>query len=285
MKTLITIVLLSLPAAGFAQFYVNDPASQGDGQVIDFCSQGRFLIFTGNCSLPERSKYKDSITVKACADVPALLSQGLGSLYPHAKTEIYQDLPADSVYGTLAQPFILGFFFVGEGDIKGGFVTGPKKEKVYPAAEACISRYDLYGGFTSHSKYSPDFPAPVALRGRILSRTEIIYGGEGAMAASWPKLCKPKLSLVYPTRTFSGRLKNDTTKFFETLREEKTKQVLKTLEGICASCSQYIQAGHPLARLCPPNSDVCKVKKILPGTEQFILENYCLAIHPEYGTK
>ncbi|MCX5785449.1 MAG: hypothetical protein NTX59_07155 [Elusimicrobia bacterium] len=284
MKIWLIAFILLLPKPGFGQFYVDNAAPQGDEPIIDFCSQGRFLIFTGNCSLPEKSKFKDSITLKACTDIPAFLSQGLDALYPQTKTEIYQDLPADSVYETLAKPFVLGFFFIGEGDIKGGFVTGPKKEKVYPAIEACISKYDLYGGFTSHSKYSPDVAAPAALRGRILSRTELIYGGAGAAAASWPKLCKPKLSLVYPTRTFAGRMKSDAAKFFETLKEEKKKQVLKTLEGICSACPQYIKAGHPLARLCPPNSDVCKVKKIMPGTEQFILENYCLAIHPEYGS-
>ncbi|HAH31712.1 MAG TPA: hypothetical protein DCL44_05295 [Elusimicrobia bacterium] len=283
MKILIVIILLSLPVSGSAQFYVNNVAPEAEGQIIDFCSQGRFLIFTGNCYLSENSKFKDSITLKACADIPAFLSQGLGALYPQAKTEEYKNLPADSVYETLSKPFVLGFFFVGEGDIRGGFVTGPGKEKVYPEIGACVSKYDLYGGFTSHSKYSPEVPAPAALRGRILSRTELIYGGAGAAAASWPKSCKPKLSLVYPTRTFAGRMKGDVTKFFETLKDEKKKQVLKTLKDICSACQQYTRAGHPLASLCPPNSDMCKIKKIPPGAEQFILENYCLAIHPEYG--
>ena len=280
MKTLIAIVFLSLPPAGFAQFYVNDAAPQGEEPVIDFCSQGRFLIFTGNCALSENSKFKDSITLKACADIPAFLSQGLGALYPQARTDIYRNLPADSVYETLMKPFVLGFFFVGEGDAKGGFVTGPKKEKVYPAIEACVSKYDLYGGFTSHSKYSPAIAAPRALRGLVLSRVEILHGDSLSQPGSWTRLCKPKLSLVYPTRTFAGRMKSDAAKFFETLKEEKKRQVLKTLEGICSACPRYIAAGHTLARLCPPNSDVCKVKKILPGTEKFILENYCLAIHP-----
>ncbi|HAF95936.1 MAG: hypothetical protein A2021_02485 [Elusimicrobia bacterium GWF2_52_66] len=279
MKKLIMIVLLSLTASGSAQFYVDKAASQKK-EAIDFCSQGRFLIFAGNCSLPKKSKYKDSVTLNTCSDIPAFLSRSLGALYPRAEIEIYRDLTPDSVFINLTQPAVLGFFFIGEGDARGGFVTGPQKEKFYPDIDACVSKYDLYGGFTSHSKYSPTIPAPPAARGRVLSRVETLYGDSEALPDSWTRLCKPKLSLVYPTRTLAGRMKEDAAKFFETLQDEKKKQILKTLENICPVCPRYVAAGHPIARLCPPNSDACKTQKMSSATAKFILENYCQAVSP-----
>jgi hypothetical protein len=178
------------------------------------------------------------------------------------------------------KPGVLGFFLIGEGDTKGGFITGPARERVYPDVSGCLSSYDLFGGFTSHSKYSPSVPAAKADRGTVLSRTQTLYGGAGAMGDSWAKLCKPRLSLVYPTRTFAGRMKGDVNKFVALLEEEKRKHVLKTLAVICDNCRGHVQAGDELARLCPPNSDVCKLRKITPGSEEFILKNYCLALAP-----
>lgn len=201
-------------------------------------------------------------------------------LYPNASVETYEDLPADGVLERLMRPLVLGFFFIGEGDTKGGFITGPARERVYPDVASCLSAYDLFGGFTSHSKYSPSSPAPKIERGLVLSRTQTLYGAAGAARDSWSKLCKPLISVVYPTRTFSGRMKDDAIKFIGLLEEEKRKHVLKTLGLICDNCAGHIAAGDALAQLCPPNSNVCKLRKIVPGSEKFVLENYCSAPAP-----
>ena len=42
-----------------------------------------------------------------------------------------------------------------------------------------------------------------------------------APAGSWPRLCKPGVSLVYPTRTFAGGMKTDVKKFLNLLADEK----------------------------------------------------------------
>jgi hypothetical protein len=254
-----------------------------DVKAIDFCARGKFVLFTGKCSLTDASKYKDSVSQKACNDVSSIMSSGLRGLYPYAEVEVYNNFTADELLEKFMQPSVLGFFFVGEGDAKGRFITGADRDLVSPAMEYCVSVYDVFGGFISHSKYSPDIPAPKNLQGLILSKTELVYNGAGgAVKGSWARLCKPKISLVYPTRTFAGRMKNDAFKLLGELKEQKKKQVLKVLDNICAVCDQYTQANHPVAALCPPNSDLCKVKQIVPGSENLLMENYCLAIHPEY---
>ena len=245
---------------------------------MNFCASGKFLVYLGSCS--PGGKMKDVISSKACADVGSLLSNGLPVLYPNARVEGYTGLSADDVMASLMRPGVLGFFFVGEGDTKGAFITGPERERVYPTMTACLSNFDLFAGFTSHSKYSPAVPAPKDERALVISRTQTILGGSGAVADSWPKLCKPRLSLVYPTRTFAGRMKDDVKKFLGLLQDEKRKHVLKTLSDICDNCPGHVAAGDELARFCPPASDVCRVRRITPGTEEFILKNYCLALAP-----
>ena len=245
---------------------------------INFCAPGKFLVYSGSCS--PGGKQKDVISEKACGDVSAMLSQALPLLYPNASVEPYAGLTSDEVLESMMKPGVLGFFFIGEGDTKGGFITGPERGRVYPEVSACTSGCDLFGGFTSHSKYSPSVPAARTDRGTVLSRTQVLYGAAGALPDSWPKLCKPRLSLVYPTRTFAGRMKGDAKKFIALLEEEKRKHVLKTLGTICDNCRGHVAAGDELARLCPPNSDVCKLRKITPGSEEFILKNYCLALAP-----
>jgi hypothetical protein len=283
MRLKILLLLSVLPAAAWAQAapaFQGRPASAASG-TSDFCAKGKFLLFTGNCSLPPDSPYKATISLKACADVNSALSAGLSGLYPYAGLYTYRDLTADSVRETLMQSSVLGFFFIGEGDFKGGFITGKNREVVYPEQESCISMYDVFGGFTSHSKYSPEVPAPKRLRGKILARAELVYKGAGAPAGSWPRLCYPKVSLVYPTRTSAGRMKNDALKLLDTLQERKKEQVLEVLQGICRSCDSYARSDSPLAKLCPPLSDACGTKQISPDTAKVILENYCYAIHPE----
>jgi hypothetical protein len=277
------VTSLLLAAAAHAQpgpVYQGRAAAPANG-TMDFCATGRFLLFTGNCYLPGDSPYKDSISAKACAGVNAVLTGGLSDLYPNARVYVYNDLSADSVRETLMQSAVLGFFFIGEGDANGGLMTGTDREAFYPEAESCISLYDVFGGFTSHSKYSPDVPAPPRLRKRILAKTELIYRGAGAPAGSWAKLCYPKVSLVYPTRTYAGRMKKDAAKLIGELQEQKKKQVLEVLKSICGTCDSYAQSGGPLAQLCPPQSDACGSGIITPDTAKIILENYCYAIHPE----
>jgi hypothetical protein len=269
-------LLLAAPAA--AQFKpFNSPTE--DLPTPNFCAQGKFVIFTGSCQAGAGTA-KDAISRKACDDVAAVLNEALPVLYPNATVEVYSDLTADGVMERLMRPLVLGFFFIGEGDAKGGFVTGPKRERVYPEVSACTSNYDLFGGFTSHSKYSPAVPAPKSVRGLVLSRTETLYSGAGAMPDSWPKDCKPMISLVYPTRTLAGRMKGDALKLAGLLQDQKRSHVLKTLSTICDNCPGHVAAGDGLAGFCPPNSDVCKLRKITPGTEEFVLKNYCRALAP-----
>jgi hypothetical protein len=212
--------------------------------------------------------------------VVSVLAEALPSLYPNATVDRSSGLAAEEVLESLVRPNVLGFFFVGQGDAKGAFITGPELEKVYPDFSACVSKYDLFGGFTSHSKYSPSAPAPKALRGLVLSRTEVLYEAAGAAPDSWPKFCRPRLSLVYPTRTFSGRMKNDALKFAALLREKKRSHMMKTLSAICGNCAGHVAAGNEVAKLCPPNSDVCRQRTLTRAAEQFALENYCLALAP-----
>lgn len=272
-----TALLLSAPFPARAEFKPFG-AQAAEMPAINFCATGKFLLYTGSCS--PGGKQKDVISAKACADVLSALSQALPLLYPNAAVEPYSGLTAEEVFENFVKPGVLGFFFIGEGDTKGGFITGPGRERVYPDPSACMAGYDLFGGFTSHSKYSPSVPAAKTDRGAVLSRTQLLYGGGGAAADSWARLCKPRLSLVYPTRTFAGRMKGDVRKFITLLEEEKRKHVLKTLGTICDNCRGHVQAGDELAPLCPPNSDVCKLRKITPGSEEFILKNYCLALAP-----
>lgn len=278
--TAASLLLAVSAAAQTAPAYREQKAAPASG-AMDFCATGRFLIFTGNCYLPDDSPYKDSISAKACAGVNSVLTAGLSDLYPYARVYTYNDLPADSLRETLMQSAVLGFFFIGEGDASGGLMTGTDREAFYPEAESCIALYDVFGGFTSHSKYSPDIPAPGRLRKRILAKTELIYRGAGAPAGSWAKLCYPKISMVYPTRTFAGRMKKDASKLIGGLQDRKQKQVFEVLKSICASCDVYAQSGGPLAQLCPPQSDVCGSGSITPDTAKLLLENYCYAIHPE----
>ena len=69
-------------------------------------------------------------------------------------------------------------------------------------------------------------------------------------------------------------------KLLGVLQDEKRKHVLKTLGTICDNCAGHAAAGGPLAQLCPPNSNVCKLRKIVPGSEELILKNYCSALAP-----
>jgi hypothetical protein len=275
-KILLTLAIFSVPASAEFTPFGSPPA---DVPPINFCAQGRLLIFTGSCD-PGPGTKKDSISRPACAQVAGVLNDVLPVLYPNAQIENYSDLTADGVMEKLMRPLVLGFFFVGEGDVRGGFITGPKRERVYPDPGACTSNYDLFAGFTSHSKYSPSVAAPEKLRGRVLSRTQTLYSAAGAMLDSWPKLCKPRISLVYPTRTFSGRMESDALKFAGLLQEEKKKHVLGVLNTICDNCPGHVAAGDALAGFCPPNSDVCKLRQITPGSEEFVLKNYCRALGP-----
>lgn len=277
-RRLFFLLSLVCAAPSAAEFRPFGSQAQAEAPAINFCAQGKFLVFTGDC-LPS-ARIKDEISRKACSDAAGVLGQALPALYPNAQLENYSDLTAEQVLQALMRPNVLGFFFIGRGDVKGAFVTGPEREKVYPDFSACMSSYDLFGGFTSHSRYSPASPAPRTARGKVLSRTDLVYAGAGAAPESWPKYCKPKWSLVYPTRTFAGRMKGDAVKFVSLLQEEKRKHVLKTLAVICDNCQGHVAAGGELARLCPPNSDVCKLRKVTPGSEEFILKNYCLALAP-----
>ncbi|HAN05821.1 MAG TPA: hypothetical protein DCQ25_11420 [Elusimicrobia bacterium] len=275
-KLALALSLLAAPAA--AQFKPFNAKAQ-EAPAINFCATGKFVIAAGNCE--PGTKHKDAVSPKACSDAAELLYDGLGYLYPNAKAEYYQDLTPDEVLEKLNRPLVLGFFFVGEGDPKGGFVTGPERGRLYPNAAACSANApDLFGGITSHSKYSPEYPAGKADTGKVISRHQLLYGAEGSSPGSWSRLCKPRLSLVYPTRTFAGRVKDDVKKLLAALQDEKKKHVLKTLAAICDNCAGHAAAGGPLARLCPPQSDVCRQRKIQPGTEELILTNYCAALAP-----
>ncbi len=267
-------LLLSAAAAEFRPF------SQQAVEVppIDFCGSGRFLVYTGSCSPGGRQK--DVISRKACADVASALEAGLPLLYPNAPVTVYDNLTPDGVMQSLTGQRVQGFFFVGEGDTKGAFLTGPARERLYPDISACVSGYDLFGGFTSHSKYSPALPAPKADRALILSRTQTIFSGADAVAESWPGLCKPRVSLVYPTRTFAGRMKDDVKKLLTLLQGEKRKHVLKTLAVICDNCPGHVASRDELAQFCSPYSNVCSLRKLTPGNEDFVLKNYCLALAP-----
>jgi len=272
------LILSLLAPAARAEFRTFGARAAEELPQMSFCGSGQFIIFTGSCQ--PGKKNKDAMSPKACGDVVSALTDGLPVLYPNASVQVVSDRGAEEVMNALTRPGVLGFFFVGEGDTKGAFITGPGRERVYPDINACMSAYDLFGGFTSHSKYSPAVPAPAADRGLILSRTETLYAATGAMPDSWVKFCKPRLSLVYPTRTFAGRIKDDIKKFMGMLQDEKRKHALKTLGTICDNCAGHAAAGDELARFCPPSSNVCRARKLTPDTAKFILENYCLALAP-----
>jgi len=278
MRVKVFLVLSLLAPGARAEFKPFGAGASEELPALNFCAEGKLLVFSGSCRPGEKNK--DVISPKACNDVVAALRQGLPVLYPNAFVQYSRDLGSDEVMRSLMRPGVLGFFFVGEGDAKGAFVTGPDREKVYPDISACLSDFDLFGGFSSHSKYSPSGAAPKAERGLVLSRAETLYSAAGALPDSWPELCKPRLSLVYPTRTFAGRMKDDVKKFMGLLQEEKRKHVLKTLGTICDGCAAHMAAGSELARFCPPASNVCRTRRIAPGTEKFILENYCLGLAP-----
>jgi hypothetical protein len=273
---LLALLLAAAPAA--AEFRPFNSQAE-ELPPLNFCGNVKFVIAAGSCS--PGGKYKDVINPKSCEETSRTLYDSLSYLYPNASVEFFQDLTPDELTEKLARPLTAGFFLVGEGDTKGGFLTGPEREPFYPSELICgTNSFDLYGGFTSHSKYSPQQPAPKADRALVISRTQTIYDGAAAPAGSWAKLCKPRISLVYPTRTFAGRMKDDVKKLVGALQDEKKKHVLKTLGSICDNCQGHLQAGDNLAQLCPPNSNVCKARKILPGTEEFILKNYCSALAP-----
>jgi hypothetical protein len=256
-------------------------SSETPEKPIDFCVKGRLLIFTGNCVLPKGSASGDSISLKACDGARALLIDGLSELYPQAQIYEFNNLEPKDVLSKFSYK-VLGFFMIGEGNAEGGLITGQSRQPVYPSKNSCLASYDVFGGLFSHSKYSPDAPAPAKLRVRTLSRMQLVAGGAQEPSGSWPNLCGPKLSLVYPTRTFAGRMKDDVKKLIAELAERKRTQASKALESICGACDQYVQAGYPLGKLCPPNSDVCASKTITPGSEQLVMDNYCLLFHPDF---
>jgi len=273
------LLLLSLAAPASAQFRAFNAGEQAAAPTINFCASGKFVIFAGSC-MPE-GKHKDAISAKACNDAVQGLYAGLTYLYPNAAVEYQQYPTPDDIVEKLMRPLTLGFVFVGEGDTKGGFVTNPEGQKFYPNMSVCqAGGYDLFAGFTSHSKYSPESPAKKADPAKVISRHQLLYVGAGAAPGSWSQLCKPRLSLVYPTRTFAGRVKDDVKKLLGALQDEKRKHVLKTLGTICDNCAGHAASGGPLAQLCPPNSNVCKLRKIVPGSEELILKNYCSALAP-----
>lgn len=273
------LVLLALAAAPAGAEFQPFNAAPAAAPETDFCAPGKFLIFAGSCS--PVGKRKDVISPKSCGDAAQTLYDGLSYLYPNAAVEFHQDLAPEEVVRKLMRPMILGFFFVGEGDAKGGFVTGPERQRLYPDLSVCqLGKFDLFAAFTSHSKYSPDAPARKADTAMVISRSELLYGGAGAAPGSWARLCRPGLSLVYPTRTFAGRIKDDLKKLLGALQDQKKKHVLKTLGTICDGCQGLVASGNSLAQFCPPNSNICKQRKITPGTEEFILKNYCAALGP-----
>lgn len=275
-RTLLMIAVLAAPAG--AQFRPFSPSGE-EPEPLNFCASGKLVIATGNCD--PSSAHKDAISRKACKAAASSLYDGLSYLYPNVKVEFYEDPDPDELLGRLTRPLVKGFFFIGRGDAKGGFVTGPKAARLYPDIAGCSSgEVEVFGGFTSHSKYSPEAPAGKKDTGKVLSRMELVYGGSKSPAGSWPRLCKPRIALVYPTRTFAGRLKDDVNKLMGELMDEKKRHVLKTLAVICANCPGHVAAGSPLAALCPPNSEVCRAGKILPGTEKLVLDNYCAALAP-----
>lgn len=275
-KVLLVIAVLAAPAR--AQFRDFNPSAE-EPEPLNFCAKGRFIIAAGSCS-PSK-KHKAAISPKACTDAASTLYDGLRYLYPNASVEYYEDLAPEEIMSRLMRPLVKGFFFVGEGDVKGGFVTGEKRGRLYPDIGGCTSgAIEVLGGFTSHSKYSPASPARKADTGKVISRMELVYDGKKAPAGSWARLCKPRFALAYPTRTFAGRMKDDAKKLLGVLMDEKKRHVLKTLSVICANCPGHVAAGTQLARLCPPNSEVCRAGRILPGTEKLVLDNYCAALAP-----
>lgn len=272
---------LALAGPAPAQFYVDNQRPEKPEKLVNFCSGGKLYIFTGNCSLPKNSRNQESISEKGCGDVRSVLSASLRNLYPNARVMDLRNQSGSLVAGRLGQldpEGVLGFFFIGEGDVNGGFVTGPAKDHVYPAKELCTSKYDLFGGFTSYSKFSPAVPAPARLRGLVMAKTELITESASAVTDSWPRNCHPMVSMVYQTRTLAGRMKNDAAKLVATLEEKKKKQALKVLEKICKMCDYYVREGHELAALCPPNANVCTLKVIPPAGMNLIYRNYCTAI-------
>lgn len=279
---LLALLLYPAGAAAFEPFASFGAPKEDKFLALDFCRSGLFAILQGDCS-PSGSSDRDAVSPKSCAEAAAALESGIKALYPLARVEILEPGSRDEAFSALSRTSIFGFAMIGRGDHKGGFMTGG--EPFYPDALACTSPREVFGGFYYHSKYSEPVPAPAQARGRVLSRHETITDPERAPDGSWAKLCGVPASMVYPTRTFAGRLKVDARKFLEFLAAEKRRHIARDLKNICAACDHYRSSGHTLAALCPPASDVCPSGRITAANERVVMRNYCLLTHPEYDVR
>ncbi|MDT8287002.1 MAG: hypothetical protein RQ748_07840 [Elusimicrobiales bacterium] len=279
-----TILALLLPcvAAALGPFSSFGAPKEEKFLQLDFCRSGLFVILTGDCS-PAGKTDRDAVSPKACAEASAMLEDGIKTLYPLARVEILEPESRNEAFGMLARTSIFGFALIGRGDHKGGFLTGG--ELFYPDPLACASPREVFGGLYYHSKYSEKVPAPRELRGRVLSRYEITTFPDRSPSGSWSNVCGVPVSLVYPARTFAGRMKTDARKFLEFLAAEKRRHIARDLKNICSACAHYRSTGHTLSALCPPASDVCPSGRIAPANERTVMRNYCLYTHPEYDVK
>ncbi|KAF0127624.1 MAG: hypothetical protein FD189_98 [Elusimicrobia bacterium] len=282
MRRLVLALLLSPAAAGAFEPFANFGAPKEEKSLsLDFCRSGLFAILTGDCS-PAGKTDRDAVSPKACAEAAALLEDGIKALYPLARVEILEPGSRDEAFNMLARTSIFGFALLGRGDHKGGFLVDG--DPFYPDALVCTSPREIFGGFYYHSKYSESAAAPKELRSRVLSRYELVTSPDRAPAGSWPSVCRIPASLVYPTRTFAGRMKTDVRKFLEFLAAEKRRHIARDLKSICSACDHYKSSGHTLAALCPPASDACPSGRVTPSNERAVMRNYCLLTHPEYDT-
>jgi hypothetical protein len=280
---LLLALLLSPAAAAALEPFANFGAPKEESFLrLDFCRRGLFVILVGECS-PAGNADRDAVTPKSCDETAATLEDGIKELYPLSRVETLSPESPGEAFNMLARTSVFGFALVGRGDHKGALVTpgGP----FYPAGGSCTSEREVFGGFYYHSKYSESSAAPKELRARVLSRYEFVTSPDRAPEGSWPRLCRIPASLVYPTRTFAGKMKGDARKFLEWLAAEKRRHIARDVREICAHCSEYTAHGHTLAGLCPPASDVCPSGRVTPANERVVMRNYCLLSHPEYDVR
>lgn len=281
MKRLMLALLLSPSAAAALEPFANFGAPKEEKYLdLDFCRRGLFVILVGECS-PSGKADRDAVSPKACAETAAMLEDGITALYPLVSVETLRPESPGEAFNMLARTSVFGFALVGRGDHKGGLATpgGP----FYPAGGSCTSKREIFGGFYYHSKYSESAAAPKELRARVISRYELLSSPGRAVEGSWPRLCQIPASLVYPTRTFAGKMKGDAKKFLEFLAAEKRSHIARDVKEICAHCTEYAAQGYVLAELCPPASDVCPSGRVTPANERIVMRNYCLLTHPEYA--
>jgi hypothetical protein len=278
-KILFAGLFAALPSMCCAFGEFRTMSMPGSAQAdMDFCRAGKVVVVKGYCG-GKNAKSAARISEKGCMDVINQLPDKIKELYPAVEVELYEKMSPDDVAGVLSPRTVFGFVFVGAGDKKGGFLLDAKTA-LYPDADLCPkTKVDIFAGFYSFSKYSPEKPAPAALRKNVLSRFELEAPGK-YLLGSWPKNCSVSFAGLYATPTLSGRLQRDTQQFFQALSAGKERQVKKAFTALCNQCDFLNAQNEPLAKLiCHPYSNACQGGHLPKEAQPLVEQNYCRILY------